>query len=115
MEKIIVNDRVSVSGQIELDDVEALAKDGVEILLCNRPDDESNGQPRFRDIASKAELFGIIALYIPFKSGEMQPEHIEEMALLLESGKHVHAYCRTGNRSLNLYASASAQNGKPTA
>jgi len=39
-----INDELSVAGQISLDEIEALAKQGFETILNNRPDHEEPGQ-----------------------------------------------------------------------
>ena len=112
MNSIKVNDKLSISGQITAADIEQLAADGVQLVICNRPDNEAEGQTNFAEIAEAATAAGMEAVQVPFKSGAMQKEHVAEMVELLASGKKVHAYCRTGNRSINLYAAASASSGQ---
>ncbi|MDA0687917.1 MAG: bifunctional protein tyrosine phosphatase family protein/NAD(P)/FAD-dependent oxidoreductase, partial [Proteobacteria bacterium] len=56
---------------------------------------------------------GIEAVQIAFKSGEMKPGQVAEFADLLGTKKKIHAYCRTGNRSFNLYSAAFAASGGP--
>ena len=43
----------------------------------------------------------------------MKPEHVAEMRRLQGSGKRLHAFCRSGNRSFCLYAAAQASRGLP--
>ena len=50
----IITDHYSVSEQIRLDDVDALAESGVTLIICNRPDDEEEGQLSFADVAAYA-------------------------------------------------------------
>jgi len=111
MKLIAVNERLSISGQIEIADIESLAIDGVEVILCNRPDCEETAQPSFSELAAAANAAGIEAIQLPFKAGEMQPTQVEEMASLLQNSKRMHAFCRTGNRSFCLYAAAQASTG----
>jgi len=115
MELVKLNDQVSISGQIAVNDIDALARDGVEVVLCNRPDREAEGQTDFASIAAAAEAAGMQALHVPFKSGAIEETHVAEMNRLLDSGKRIHAYCRTGNRSVCLYAVARAEQGVPKA
>lgn len=113
MNKQIINEQLSVSGQISTEDVKALADEGIQLLVCNRPEGEAADQTPFTDIASAASAAGIEAVQIPFKSGDMKTEQVTEFAELLRSGKKIHAYCRTGNRSFNLYSAAFAASGGP--
>lgn len=99
--------RFSVSDQIHPEDLPELAEDGVEIVVCNRPDGEAADQPAFRTISEAAAEHGMEAVHIPFTAGAMSREHIDRFAELLDSGKRVHAYCRTGKRSRTLFEAAS--------
>jgi len=113
MKSIIVNENLSISDQIEATDIEQLAQEGVQVIMCNRPDEEAAEQPSFSDMAAAAEANGIEALYIPLKTGEMKAEHVKKMRRLQDSGKRLHAFCRSGNRSFCLYAAAHASRGLP--
>ena len=111
MKLIKVNERLSISGQLEVSDMEQLLREGVQIIICNRPDGEAGDQPLFADLAAAARACGIEALHVPFKSGEMEATQVTEMIRLLEDGMRIHAFCRSGNRSFNLYAAAHASGG----
>ena len=113
MKSIAVNENLSISDQIEATDIEQLAQEGVQVIMCNRPDEEAAEQPSFSDMAAAAEAKGMEALYIPFKTGEMKAEHVRQMRRLQDSGKRLHAFCRSGNRSFCLYAAAHASRGLP--
>ena len=103
--------KISVSDQISLDDVAQLAVDGIEILVCNRPDGEADGQLPYVEIQGVAEVHAIQVSHIPFSGGQLSPNHVNEFKSLLSSGKRVHMYCRTGNRSTQLWAAAHIQLG----
>ena len=113
MQKINASPLVSLSAQIDERDLLNLADDGVQLIICNRPDGESANQPSFNVIKKAALELGIEAVSIAFKSGEMDLHHIESFTRLLNTGKKTHAYCRTGNRSFCLYAAFHASTGKP--
>jgi len=102
----VLDQQVSVSGQITPSDVVDFANQGVEVLVCNRPDNEAQGQPAYSEVAIAAQEAGLEVLNISFSGGQMQPEQANEFAELLASGKRIHAYCRTGNRSSQLWAAA---------
>lgn len=106
MKIIQLENKVTVSEQLQLEDVAVLAKENVEVLVCNRPDGESGDQVPFKDVAAAAENLGITAVMMPFTAGNMPPEYPQQFKEFLNSGKRVHAYCRTGNRSQKLYSAA---------
>ena len=106
-----VNDSLTVSGQLSESDVAQLAADGVELIVCNRPDGEADDQVPFADIAAAAKAAGIQAASIPFRSGAMSDEDVAAFAVLLANDRNIHCYCRTGTRSFGLYAAAAASKG----
>lgn len=106
MKRDIVNTKFSVSNQLTVDDLAPLAAENVEVLVCNRPDDETEDQPSFSAISNAAEHFGIKAFHIPFSGKNYANEQVAELAGLLTSGKNIHAYCRSGARSKLLYEAA---------
>lgn len=106
MEVNVLDQQLSVSGQITADDLVLLKEQGVELVVCNRPDNESEGQPLYSEIAAAAKLIDLNIVNIPFSGGQMQPEQAEEFAGLLATYSRIHAYCRTGNRSSQLWAAA---------
>jgi protein tyrosine phosphatase (PTP) superfamily phosphohydrolase (DUF442 family) len=57
-------------------------------------------------IVDAAKKCGLQAVNIPFAGRQMQAEHISEFVDLLDSGKRIHTYCRTGNRSSQLWNAA---------
>ena len=107
--------QVTLSAQISVQDLQSLADDGVELVICNRPDDEASDQVSFDVIQQAAAALGMEAVLIAFKTGEMNHQHIESFSQLLSAGKKTHAYCRTGNRSFCLYAAFHASTGRPEA
>jgi sulfide:quinone oxidoreductase len=107
--------QVTLSAQISVQDLQSLADDGVELVICNRPDDEAADQVSFDVIQQAAAALGMEAVLIAFKTGEMNHQHIESFSQLLSASKKTHAYCRTGNRSFCLYAAFHASTGRPEA
>lgn len=113
MNIIKVDEQVTVSGQLSVADLEALKEQGVELLVCNRPDGEAAEQLNYEELAAAARDMGMQVESMPFKSGEMPSEFIDQFSSLLKTDKRLHAFCRTGNRSFNLYSAAVASSGKP--
>lgn len=115
MRIMTLSDTLTVSAQILPPELEQLKNDGVTILVCNRPDGESQDQTSLDEIKEAAEKLGIKVVNLPFRSGEQTPAQIAEFAQIIEtaesSGEKVHAYCRTGNRSTCLWAAAKVSKG----
>ncbi|WP_100637337.1 bifunctional protein tyrosine phosphatase family protein/NAD(P)/FAD-dependent oxidoreductase [Marinomonas sp. ef1] len=101
-----ITDNYSVSEQISLDDVDALAKSGVTLIICNRPDGEEEGQLPFAGVAAYAEEKNIKAEHIPFAGGQMTASDITAFQAAIQNAENVHAYCRTGNRSSQIWQAA---------
>ena len=100
---------LSVSEQIREQDVAKLAALGVEIIICNRPDGEEESQPNMAVIKSAAENVGIEFIALPFAPGQANSSHCDALMRVLAKKKRVHAYCRTGNRSKQLWKSMNDQ------
>lgn len=98
---------VSVSGQVQALNLQALADAGIKTIINNRPDDEAPDQPRSADIAQAARQLGFAYFHIPFTAGTMAQSHVQEFADVYNAAeKPVHLFCRTGNRSTGLYQAA---------
>lgn len=108
MEIKILNDEISVTGQISPDDVAALKAEGFESIICNRPDGEGPGQPDFADIAKVAEKVGMDARYVPMHlDGSAPPPVADFAAAVADLPKPVLAYCKSGGRSQKLWTLSS--------
>ncbi|MHA6718577.1 protein tyrosine phosphatase family protein [Sphingomonas sp. RS6] len=108
----MIDDRISVSPQILPDDVAALAAAGFTYIINNRPEGEESGQPSGDAIAAAAAAAGLGYAAIPVTPGGFSMAQVEAMdAALAEADGPVLAYCRSGTRSCNLWALASARRG----
>ncbi|WP_029042297.1 TIGR01244 family sulfur transferase [Cucumibacter marinus] len=105
MELKTINDRVSVSGQIQPSDLDAIKEAGFVMVVNNRPDGEAPDQPTGAEIKSRAEALGLTYVEIPMGREGVTPDMIEATRNALDSaaGK-VLCYCRTGTRSTTLWA-----------
>lgn len=100
---------LTVSAQIRPEDVAALAAAGVRSLIVNRPDGEGADQPSFAEIAAAAEGAGLAARYLPVTAGKVSDADAAGFAEALAAlPKPIHAFCRTGTRSVTLWALAEA-------
>ncbi|HET8729369.1 MAG TPA: TIGR01244 family sulfur transferase, partial [Alphaproteobacteria bacterium] len=104
-----INDHVSVSPQIDPDDVETIKALGFSTIINNRPDGESPDQPPGEAIRQSAEAAGLDYHYIPLGREGVSAEMVEETRAALEgSTGPVLAYCRSGTRSTTLWAFSQA-------
>ena len=108
MKIVQMTSQVSVSDQINVDDVQILVNEGVELLVCNRPDGEDEGQTPYSVIQNEAEKLGLETSAIAFSSYQIQPESRDEFIKLIRTRKRIHLYCRSGSRSERLWREANA-------
>ncbi len=98
-----------VAGQVSVADVGTAAAQGIKTIMCNRPDNEAQGQPASSDIAAAAEGLGIAFLILPVVSGAISENDIKEFEAACHGAQGpILAYCRTGTRSSMLWALAEA-------
>lgn len=101
----------SVSPQIAIADIPALADKGFTCLICNRPDGEEEGQPTIADTRAAAEAAGLAFHHIPVAGGAFPDAAIAAFrAVRVGSDGPVLAYCRTGTRSITLETLANPEN-----
>lgn len=113
MKITILSDRFSVSDQIHSEDLAKLAEQGVELIICNRPDGEAADQPNVNSIAQAAAAMNIELLHMPFAAGQLTEEIVADFRQRMSGNLRVHAYCRTGNRSTQLYQTIASEPSEP--
>jgi uncharacterized protein (TIGR01244 family) len=101
-----IADNYWVSPQLESADVTAASEAGIEVIVCNRPDNEGPDQINSNEIAALAEQNGLTFIYLPMQGPNFTPEYVEQVKQLNTDGKKVLAYCRSGNRSSILFSAA---------
>ncbi|WP_417245577.1 TIGR01244 family sulfur transferase [Celeribacter sp.] len=105
-----ITDGLSVSGQVQLDDMEKLKRRGFRAVVCNRPDGEAPDQPTHEEIAKAAQAAGLEFLYLPVTPGMVTEETAEAFrTALTELPGPVFGYCRTGTRTTTLWSLAMAK------
>lgn len=108
-----LDDRVTVSEQLRLEDLAALQAEGVRTVVNNRPDGEAPDQPRGEDIRCAAERLGLDYVAAPFQ-GRPPAEAVEALAAAVAGTQGgVHAFCKTGTRSSYAWALMAAGRGDP--
>lgn len=104
-----IDERVSVSPQIGVEDVARLKAAGFVAIINNRPDGEDATQPPGAAIAEAAAAAGLRYFAIPLGRDGVRDELIEATRQALDSiDGPVLAYCRSGTRSTTLWALSQA-------
>lgn len=103
---------VLASPQITAGDVAAARRQGVALVVNNRPEGEAPDQPPGAEIERAAIEAGLAYLAVPVDHSGFSETQVSAMAAAIgrTDGK-VLAYCRTGTRSTFLWALASARLG----
>lgn len=100
---------LSISPQVLMSEIQAIAQAGFKAIICNRPDGEGPDQPSFKEIEQAANQYGLQAKYLPAESGKVRDEEGQAFGQLLNTlPGPVLAYCRTGMRSTTLWALSQA-------
>ena len=107
-----VTENFWVGAQVHEEEVKAAADAGFRTLINNRPDGEEPGQPTGVEVAAWAKTHGLAYVELPF-AGQVTREMVEDMGDAVADGaKPVLAYCRSGFRSISLWAMAEALAGR---
>ena len=91
--------------QISPQDMAAVAAQGFQTVINNRPDFEGGpDQPTSEAMALAAKAAGLEYHYLPVISGQITPEQVAEFAALVNAAPGpVLAFCRSGARSTNIW------------
>jgi len=104
-----INDTISVSGQIQPEDVAAIKAQGFTTVINNRPDGEAPDQPAGAEIEAAAKAAGLDYVAIPLGRDGVSPDMVEKTKAALEGSRGpVFAFCRSGTRSTTLWALSQA-------
>lgn len=101
----------SACGQLQLEDIPAVAQRGFRSIINNRPDGEAAPaeQPSSSALANAAAAAGLTYTHLPVVSGQLTQAQINEMAHLLQTlPAPILAFCRSGTRSKALFDLAQA-------
>ncbi|WP_067221333.1 TIGR01244 family sulfur transferase [Marinomonas gallaica] len=99
-----------VAEQLTLEQIPELAKEGVQHIICNRPDNEGENQANSEVIQQAAERHGMSFHYLATEPGQFDSSLVSQFGDLVGQleGKTL-AYCRTGTRSLSLWTLANPE------
>ena len=105
-----INNELTVSDQITIEDLKEIQAQGYKTIFCNRPDQESEGQLAFSTIKKEAQSLGIKAIHQPVIGGQISDDNITQFGCYFEAAQTpVFAYCRTGTRCSTLWALSHAK------
>jgi sulfide:quinone oxidoreductase len=105
-----INNELTVSDQITIEDLKEIQAQGYKTIFCNRPDQESEGQLAFSAIEKEAQNLGIKAIHQPVIGGQISDNDIAQFGSYFElAQKPIFAYCRTGTRCSMLWALSNAK------
>ncbi|GJE15643.1 TIGR01244 family sulfur transferase [Methylobacterium marchantiae] len=100
-----IDSRLSVSDQPDEAAIAAMPGRGFALLINNRPDGEEPGQPGSAAEAAATEAAGLSYLHLPVEGPTITREDIARFREAVETASGpVLAHCRSGTRSLTLWA-----------
>ncbi len=99
-----VDDEYAVTGQISVEEIQAIKGMGFRSIVCHRPDGEAADQPAFAEIRAAAEGLGLEARQIPVGPMGVTQENVAAMVDALdEMARPMLGFCRSGARSTKIY------------
>lgn len=100
-----MSENVGFAGQISPEQIMQVAEKGFKSIINNRPDMEGGpDQPTSIQIEDAARAAGVDYVYQPVVAGQISELDVRTFANHFnELPKPVLMFCRTGNRSNNLY------------
>ena len=102
-----LTESLSVAAQMTTQDIPNLAAQGFTVVVCNRPDDEVPGQATMDEIEAACNAADLIFVRYPVDAMNFPGPDIEGLGALFDDpGQSVLAYCRTGTRCVNLWATS---------
>ena len=93
----------AVAGQIQPSDVAEFARQGYQVLICNRPDNEEMNQPSMDTIEAACGAAGITLVRYPVTAMSFPGDDLAAMEDAMSGEVKTLAYCRSGARSAKLW------------
>ena len=115
MDRRTLADGLTASGQLEVEDFAELARNGVILVINNRPDHEATGQLTAEEGRQAAALAGLAYRHIPVKLATLTADDIDQFGTAVAAATGpVHAHCASGLRSATLWALSQIRRGAMT-
>ncbi|MBB6488451.1 bifunctional sulfur transferase/dioxygenase Blh [Rhizobium lusitanum] len=116
MSAIKISEKLSVSHQPSVEDIQVLAGEGFKTLINNRPDREENTQSGTQVESKEANRLGLSYVFIPVTPDTITEADVRAFQkVVLDSKGPVFAHCKTGTRSLSLYLIGEVLDGRMSA
>ena len=110
-----VTENLWISPQPTAADFEEAKAKGITRIINNRTDGEDPGQPTAAESAAKATELGLSYVHIPIVPGKITTETVRAFQKALwDADGPVLAHCKTGTRSLTLWAIGEVLDGRMT-
>lgn len=104
-----ISQDLSVSPQVRPDDIALAVAQGFKSIIINRPDGEDSNQPSHAAIEEAGKAHGLEVRYVPVVPGNLTDADVSAFRKALrELPAPALAYCRTGTRSVTLWALSQA-------
>jgi uncharacterized protein (TIGR01244 family) len=108
-----INDKISIAGQLALEDFPGVAQLGFKAVVNNRPDGEEATQPTSAEEAAAAAAAGLAYAHIPVTGASIREQDVRDLqGVLAKTDGPVLVHCRSGTRSLTLYAIGEVLDGR---
>ncbi|MFC7399540.1 TIGR01244 family sulfur transferase [Chelatococcus sp. GCM10030263] len=115
MKAVQINEKLWVAPQLGLDDLADLKAQGVTGVINNRPDGEEPGQPAAAEAAEAAKALGLTYRHVPFAGLGFDEALVRQnQEAIAASPGPVVAHCRSGTRSLTIWAIGEVLDGHMT-
>jgi uncharacterized protein (TIGR01244 family) len=110
-----VTTKLWIAPQPTAADFEEAKANGIRRIINNRPDGEDQDQPTAKESAAKATELSLSYVHIPVVPGKVTTEKVRAFqTALAEADGPVLAHCKTGTRSLTLWAIGEVLDGRMT-
>ncbi|EJJ28461.1 bifunctional sulfur transferase/dioxygenase Blh [Rhizobium sp. CF142] len=111
-----ISEKLSVSPQPSVEDIQSLRDRGFKTLINNRPDKEDTFQPGTQAERQEAKHRDLSYAFIPVAASTITEADVRAFQRAVnESEGPVLAHCKTGTRSLNLYLIGEVLDGRMSA
>ncbi|WP_269933471.1 TIGR01244 family sulfur transferase [Aminobacter sp. HY435] len=108
-----ITDTLWISGQPTDAELAAARAAGVTRIINNRPEGEEPGQPTVAEAAARAGQLGMEFVHIPVVPGQITRKAVENFqAAVAGADGPVLAHCKSGARSLSLWAIGEVLSGR---
>lgn len=110
---IAITAKFSIAGQVTIADFASISAAGFTAVINNRPDGEEPSQPSVDDERGAAAAAGMTYTHIPITRATLSEAAVREFqAALAAAPGPVFAHCKSGTRSLMLYAIGEVLDGR---